>query len=172
MVTAGQGPVTRQWRLARHLLATGWSLRRAFDAATLQAIEQAITDSEKNHGGEIRFAVEASLSPLELIRGVTPRQQALQAFAQLGVWDTAANNGVLIYVSWADRDVEIVADRGFNGCVTVQEWADVCHRMEQSFARGAPRQAVVDAIQAIGTLIARHFPAADRDEQPNRPVLL
>ena len=70
------------------------------------------------------------------MRGVTPRQQAVEAFAQLGVWDTDANNGVLIYVSWADRDVEIVADRGFNGRVTEQEWAAVCRRMEQSFARG------------------------------------
>ena len=52
------------------------------------------------------------------MRGVTPRQHAVHAFARLGMWDTEANNGVLIYVSWADRDVEIVADRGFNGRVT------------------------------------------------------
>lgn len=160
------------WRLARHLFSTGWLLRRAFDAATLQAIEQAITDTEGRHGGEIRFAVEASVSALDLMRGVTPRQQALHVFARLGVWDTAANNGVLIYVSWADRDVEIVADRGFNGRVSEQEWADVCRRMEQAFARGAPRQAIVDGIQAVGALIARHFPATDRDELPNRPVVL
>jgi uncharacterized membrane protein len=165
-------PPSGSWRLARHLFSTGWLLRRAFDAATLQAIEQAITDTESRHGGEIRFAVEASVSALDLIRGVTPRQQALHVFARLGVWDTAANNGVLIYVSWADRDVEIVADRGFNGRVSDQEWADVCRRMEQAFARGAPRQAIVDGIQAVGALIARHFPATDRNELPNRPVML
>ena len=159
-------------RILRHFVTPGWSLRRAFDAATLQAIEQAIADSERTHGGEIRFAIEASASPVHLMRGVTPRHQALEAFARLGVWDTDANNGVLIYVSWADRDVEIVADRGFNGRVTVQEWSEVCRRMEQSFARGAPRQAIVEGIQAVGALIARHFPTADRDELPNRPVLL
>lgn len=159
-------------RLLRHFAAPGWSVRRAFDAATLQAIEQAISDTERSHGGEIRFAVEASAHPFDLMRGVTPRQQAMQAFARLGVWDTAANNGVLIYVAWADRDVEIVADRGFNGLVSVQEWAEVCRRMEQSFAHGSPRQAVVDGIRAAGVLIARHFPATDRDELPNRPALL
>ena len=159
-------------RTFRHLFTTGWSLRRAFDAATLQAIEQAIADSERAHGGEIRFAVEASRGAIDLMRGVTPRQQALHAFARLGVWDTHANNGVLIYLSWADRDVEIVADRGFNGRVTEQEWAQVCRGMEQAFARGSARQAVVAGIQAVGALIARHFPAVDRDELPNRPVLL
>jgi len=106
------------------------------------------------------------------MRGITPRHQAMRAFARLGVWDTEANNGVLIYVSWADRDVEIVADRGFNGLVSEQEWADVCRRMEQSFARGSPRQASVDGIRAAGVLIARHFPTRDRDELPNRPALL
>ena len=159
-------------RMFRHLVMPAWSVRRAFDAATLQAIEQAISDTERSHGGEIRFAVEASASPIDLMRGITPRHQAMEAFARLGVWDTEANNGVLIYVAWADRDVEIVADRGFNGLVSVQEWAEVCHRMEQSFARGSPRQAVVDGIRAAGVLIARHFPATDRDELPNRPALL
>ena len=159
-------------RMVRHLVTPHWILRRVFDAPTLQAIEQAITDTERSHGGEIRFAVEASASPLHLMRGITPRHQAMEAFARLGVWDTEANNGVLIYVSWADRDVEIVADRGFNGLVSVQEWAEVCRRMEQSFARGSPRQAIVDGIRAAGVLIARHFPTTDRDELPNRPVLL
>ena len=156
----------------RHLFATGWGLRRAFDAATLQAIEQAITDTERAHGGEIRFAVEASRGAIDVMRGVTPRQHAVHVFARLGMWDTEANNGVLIYVSWADRDVEIVADRGFNGRVTEQEWGEVCRRMEQAFARGVPRQAIVEGIHAVGTLIARHFPAVDRDELPNRPVVL
>ena len=156
----------------RHLFMPGWSVRRAFDAATLQAIEQAIADTERGHGGEIRFAVDASTRPLDLMRGITPRQQAVQAFARLGVWDTEANNGVLIYVSWADRDVEIVADRGFNGRVSEQEWSQVCRRMEQSFARGAARQAAIEGIQSVGALIARHFPTGDRDELPNRPVML
>ena len=156
----------------RHLFTTGWGMRRAFDGATLAAIEQAIADTERGHGGEIRVAVEASRGAIALMRGVTPRQHAVHAFARLGMWDTDANNGVLIYVLWADRDVEIVADRGFNGRVTDEEWAQVCHQMEQAFARGAAREAVVAGIRAVGALIARHFPAVDRDELPNRPVLL
>lgn len=159
-------------RTFRHLFTTGWTLRRAFDAGTLHAIERAITDTERGHGGEIRFAIEANRGVIDLMRGRTPREHALHAFARLGVWDTAANNGVLVYVSWADRDVEIVADRGFNGLVTDQEWAQVCRHMEQAFARGAARQAAVDGIHAVGALIARHFPTVDRNELPNRPVLL
>lgn len=148
------------------------SLHRAFDEAALTAIEKTIADIERTHGGEIRVALEASLDPSELFSDLTPRQRALQAFAQLGVWDTELNNGVLIYVLWADHDVEIVADRGFNGRVSGQEWTDVCHRMEQQFSREAPAQALIDGIQAAGVLISRHFPGGERNELPNRPVLL
>ena len=144
-------------RMLRHLFAAGLGrVAPSTRPRCRRSSRQSPTPSA--HGGEIRFAVEAALSPLDLMRGITPRQRALDAFARLGVWDTEANNGVLIYVLWADRDVEIVADRGFNGRVHLQEWAEVCRRMEQSFARGSPRQAIVEGIQAVGALIARHFP--------------
>lgn len=159
-------------RVMRHLFATGWALRRVFDEETLRACETAIAETERSHGGEIRFAVEANLSAAELLRGLTPRERALQAFAQLSVWDTDANNGVLIYVLWADHDVEIVADRGFNGRVSNEQWVEVCHRMETHFREGRAREAAVEGIRSVGALLARHFPTADRNEQPNRPVIL
>lgn len=159
-------------RLTRHIFMPRRSLRRAFDVAALNAIEKAITDTEKTHGGEVRIALEASLDPAELFSDITPRQRALQAFSHLGVWDTELNNGVLIYVLWADRDVEIVADRGFNGRVSAQEWSDVCHRMERLFSQGAAADAVINGIQAAGLLIARHYPVVDRNELPDRPVVL
>ena len=159
-------------RLWRHLILPGWSLRSVFDAAALDEIEAAIAASERVHGGELRFAIETSLDALELIRGVTPRDRAIQAFANLGVWDTDANNGVLIYLLWADRDVEIVADRGYNGRVSNEEWAGVCRQMEVLFSQGQHGQAIAEGVRAAGVLMARHFPATDRNELPDRPVVL
>jgi uncharacterized membrane protein len=159
-------------RLTRHIFMPRRHLRRAFDESALAAIEKAITDSEKTHGGEIRVALEANLEPAELFSDLTPRQRALEAFSRLGVWDTELNNGVLIYVLWADRDVEIVADRGFNGRVGAQQWSDVCQRMEQLFSQGAAGQAMITGIQATGALISQYFPAVDRNELPDRPVVL
>ena len=48
-------------RFFRHLFTTRWTLNRAFDAETRQSIERAISESEKTHRGELRFAVEADL---------------------------------------------------------------------------------------------------------------
>lgn len=159
-------------RTLRHLASTGWGLRRAFDSQVLAAIEQAIAATESTHGGEIRFAVEDNLNAAELWRDITPRERAIDVFAQLRVWDTQLNNGVLIYVLWADHDVEIVADRAFTQRVSDQEWREVCQRMEQLFRRRQVQAAAEEGIRVVGSLIARHFPAVDRNEQSNRPVLL
>jgi uncharacterized membrane protein len=159
-------------RTYRHLAATGWSLRRAFTPQVLDAIERAVHETESIHGGEVRFAIESNLNFAELWRQVTPRERAIEVFAHLGVWDTENNNGVLIYVLWADHDVEILADRAFKTRVTESEWRDICRCMEQLFAAHQPQQAAVEGVRAVGQLIARHFPATDRNELPNRPVML
>ncbi len=57
-------------------------------------------------------------------------------FGHLGVWDTEGNNGVLIYVLMADRDVEIVADRAIAARVTQADWDAVCREMEGHFSAG------------------------------------
>jgi uncharacterized membrane protein len=151
---------------------TRFHVQRAFPKRVLDAIEQAISAAEKAHGGEIRFALERELSMQNLLHNVSPRQRAIELFGQLGVWDTADNNGVLIYVLLADHDVEIVADRGFTGLVSDAEWADVCQGIEEAYRGGEFTRGSVVGIAAASALIARHFPVADRNEQPNAPVML
>jgi len=159
-------------RLLTHLVTTRWQVRRAFSERVLSAIETAIQTAEKTHGGEIRFAIERDLPANDVLRGCAPRDRALQVFSHLGVWDTHANNGVLIYVLYADRDVEIVADRGFNTLVSADEWASVCSKMETLFRAGDFEGGAVEGIAAVSQLIARHFAAVDRNELPDRPVML
>lgn len=161
-------------RLVRHLLATRWRTRRQFTPAVLAQIEQAIREVETAHAGELRFAVETALELDELWAGVAPRQRALEVFGQLGVWDTADNNGVLIYVSMADRQVEIVADRGIAARVSQAEWDAVCRDMEDRFRQRRFGEGAVAGIRGVGRLLAQHFPhrGGDRDEQPNQAILL
>src|SRR5271168_2769400 len=145
-------------RLIRHAATTHWRTRMLFPSATLDAIEQAIARIERLHAGEIRFAVETALNPQHILDGAPARTRALEVFGALGVWDTEHNNGVLIYVQLADRAVEIVADRGFTGRVGAAEWEAVCRLMEEHFRAGRYREGSVAGVEAIGTLLARHFP--------------
>lgn len=159
-------------RLTRHLLAVPWAARRVFTVSVLNAIETAIRETEAMHGGELRFAIEGTLRPQSVMRGQTPRDRAIEVFSDLRIWDTEVNNGVLIYVLWAERQVEIIADRGLNGHVSPEEWAVVCRQMESAFASGDYANGATRGIAAAGALIARHFPRVDRNELPDRPVML
>jgi uncharacterized membrane protein len=165
-------------RLIRHAAATHWRTRLLFPSATLDAIEQAIARVERSHAGEIRFAIETALAPLHILNGMPPRARALDVFAHLRVWDTEHNNGVLIYVQLADRAVEIVADRGFQGRVSSAEWEAVCRLMEEHFRAGRFQIGSIAGVDAIGNLLTRHFPpnpdepAQSHNQLPDRPTLL
>jgi uncharacterized membrane protein len=161
-------------RLAQHLWIGPPERDRLFPKASLQRITEAIAAAEVRHHGEIRFAVETSLHISEIARGVTARQKAIEAFARLGIWDTEANNGVLIYLLLADRDVEIVADRGVHAKVGPEGWEAICKKMEAEFRAGRFEAGVLAGIAEVGAYLEAHFPrtGSDVNELPDAPVLL
>jgi uncharacterized membrane protein len=161
-------------RALRHLTATRAGTRRRFTDAVDADIESAIRAAETRSSAEIRFAIETALDIRELWAGVTPRERALQVFSHLRVWDTELRNGVLIYVLAADRNVEIVADRGAATRISPIEWESVCRVIEDHFRAGRFREGSVSGIEEVGRLLEREFPSrsADRDELPNQPSLL
>jgi uncharacterized membrane protein len=161
-------------RSLRHLFSARWATRRRFTPDVLRRVEAAIAAVERRHAGEIRFAIETAFDLPDLWYGTTPRERAVLVFGHLGVWDTAGNNGVLIYVLMADRDVEIVADRAIAARVPQADWDAVCREIEAHFREGRFAEGSEAGIAGVGRLLAAHFPAdgGDRDEQPDRPVIL
>jgi uncharacterized membrane protein len=161
-------------RLLRHLGARARRTRALFTPAVLGEIEAAIAAAEKQHAGEIRFAIETALPWHVLWRGMTPRQRALALFSALHIWDTEHNNGVLIYVLRADRAVEIIADRGINARVSEAEWQRVCREVEQHYGAGRYLEGSSAAVAGVARLLRQHFPAgaAQGNELPNQPILL
>jgi uncharacterized membrane protein len=161
-------------RLWRHLTTTRWRLHRCFPPSALAAIERAIASTERQHSGEIRFAIESALNLRRLRAHMDPRTRAHELYASLRVWDTQANNGVLIYLLLAERDIEIVADRGYAGQVSAEEWGAVCREMETAFGSGHYEAGALAGIERVAALIARHFPPrpGDRNELPDAPVIV
>lgn len=164
--------VKRRERLLRHLLLPPWRLQRVLPRTAMAAIESAIAASERRHCGQICFAIEAALAPLQLLRGLGARERALQAFAELGVWDTEGNNGVLIYVLLADKDVEIVADRAIAGRVDPHCWERICTGMERAFRAGDFERGSLEAIAGVGALLEQHYPGTGRNTLSDAPVIL
>jgi len=165
-------------RFFSHLISAAkpskWQVHQHFSTAALRRIEQAIKASELTHSGEIRFVVEAGLHPLEIISKKMPKKRAIELFSLLNIWDTEQNNGVLIYLLLADRDVEIVADRGIHQHVGNDGWERICHAMELQFRRGEFEAGVLNGIQQIGALLQQYYPAdgENKNELPNSTVII
>lgn len=162
-------------RFLKHTLLPPWLAQRHFPEAVLQNIERAVRQSEHKHNGELRVVVEASLEPRALWRDQQPRARAEELFAELRVWDTAGNSGVLLYVNYADHDIEIVADRGISARVSQSEWESICREIEQAFRARRFEAGLLAGITQITALLERHFPATggdNPDELENRPLLI
>jgi uncharacterized membrane protein len=160
--------------ILRALLLPEWLARRAFPKADLDAVEKAVFAAEAGQRGEIRVVVALSPDLADVLRGRAVRERAEEAFARLRVWDTEANSGVLIYLAWAERQVEIVADRGIAARVPAAAWEEICADLAAGCRAGRPAAALVAAVEAVGVLLRAHFPAAgavNPDELPNRPRL-
>ncbi|MEY4883217.1 MAG: hypothetical protein RIS34_1071 [Pseudomonadota bacterium] len=157
--------------------------RRIFGPDLVGRLTRRVGASEQRHSGEIRICVEAGLPLSYLWRHlwhktsirVLGRQRAVMVFGKLRVWDTANNNGVLIYLLLAEREIELVADRGLNDVVSAAEWQAMLQRLGAAFVAGRFEDGLTQALEEVSAVLVAHFPlAADArplNELPNAPVL-
>jgi uncharacterized membrane protein len=161
-------------RIGKHLLEHNWRVRRIFTPAVLAAIEQAIKAGEATHSGQVRFVVEGALDGAPLFKNQSARARALDIFSHLRIWDTAHNNGVLIYLLLADRQVEIIADRGIDTKVGAAGWEKISADMQTEFRAGHFERGVIQGIEAVSRQLVAHFPkhGAGKNELPDAPVVM
>jgi uncharacterized membrane protein len=158
----------RAWR---HRWHDERDAHRALPDAVVDRVTQRVAASEARHSGEVRICVEASL-PLSYAFSALPTAQlvherAINQFAKLRVWDTEANNGVLIYVQLLEKQIEIVADRGLNAKVTPEQWQAVIQRMRAAFKESRFEDGLTEALAEVSALLVQHFPLADGEANPN-----
>lgn len=166
----------RLTRLLKHRLWDERDARRALPAEALARLQALVAASELGHSGEIRLCVEASLPLSYLWRGATARERAVALFGKLRVWDTAHNNGVLIYLLLAEHAIELVADRGLNASVSSQAWTQLVAGLGEALRDGRFEQGLTASINGIDGLLRQHFPLqadqANPNELPDTVVLL
>ena len=129
----------------------------------IDAVEQAIRAAELHTSGEIRVAVARSW-----FWGDT-RAAAERQFKRLGVSQTRARNGVLIFLVPRRRKVVVLGDAGIHAKVAPDFWDRVVERITADFRRGDPTAGMVAAVELLGNALASAFPAsaADVNELPN-----
>ena len=166
-------------RILKHLWFDESHARRAIPPAMAQRLRRRVAASEQHHSGQIRICVEASLPVHTLWNNASmshlAHARAVALFGELRVWDTEANNGVLIYLLLADHAIELVADRGLNQHVPVHEWQAVAQRMGGAFRDGRFEGGLTQALEEVSALLVQYFPLAPgqirHNELPDAPVI-
>jgi putative membrane protein len=90
--------------------------------------------------------------------------RAKQLFIDEGVTETRDRSGVLLFLSEAERRVELLADRGIHERVGKEAWQSTVDKVVGAIHHGQAKAGVLAAIDAIAENLARHFPPRDDDE--------
>jgi putative membrane protein len=108
------------------------------------------------------------------VKRARAHQRAVEQFLVQNMHTTEGRTGVLIYVSFAEHYVEVIADNGIYKKVPYQIWEGVVTKLTHHLARGERAKGLVEAIATCGKVLAQHFPPdqGHKDELPNHLIVL
>jgi uncharacterized membrane protein len=147
-------------RFVNHTLVWRPSYKRTFSAACLGAITSAVRRCEASSKAQVCVIAEHTLPYSYLRKRLAVRDRAIMLFGKHRVWDTDHNTGVLIYVNWVERTVEIVADRGIAFRVPQSQWDAWAQQLRTAFANQQFQAGIIAVIDAMRPVFAAALPRA------------
>jgi len=115
-------------------------------------IVAAIRDAESKTSGQIRVFIQRG--KLE----VDPLIAAQRKFHRLGMHKTPERNAVLIFVAPRAHKFAVVGDKAIHEKCGESFWQRLVDGMREHFRNEKFTDAVVDAIEEVGTALVAHFP--------------
>lgn len=98
---------------------------------------------------------------------------ARRQFLEQNLHHTQGGTGMLIFVSEAERYVEILVDQGIAEVLDNAVWEGIVSDFTAKVRAGNTRQGFLDCISACGKLLKEHVPATHaRNELPDHLVIL
>ena len=98
---------------------------------------------------------------------------ARRQFLEQNLHHTAGATGMLIFVSEAERYVEILVDRGISSQIDNDVWEAIIAAFTEQVKQGETLQGFITCIEACGTHLKTNVPATrQKDELPNHLVIL
>ena len=123
----------------------------------------AIAAAEARTSGEIRVFICSS-------KAEEPVLAAQKQFERMNMTQTAARNGVLVYLAPASHTFAVIGDKGVHEKCGASFWENLAAAMNEHFKQANFTQGLVLGIERAGALLAEHFPRQpdDRNELPDR----
>ena len=125
-------------------------------------IVDAIVKAESCTSGEIRVHVEPKCK-------TDPVSRAVKVFDRLEMYDTAARNGVIIYLAYETRVCAIIGEGAINEVIPAGFWDGILADMQAAFSAGNFTEGIIAAVEAVGEALSEYFPwqSDDVNEQPD-----
>lgn len=99
------------------------------------------------------------------IRNQAVTNRAFRHFAQSGVYETKEHSGILIFVSYLEKQVRIVADSGIARKIPQDLWNIIADDLSLGIKSGKTKDGFIAAVEKCGELLSENFPA--EKENPN-----
>ncbi len=149
------------WRIVKHMAYMPWRSSNVFCAATRSRLMAGVRAAEVGHNAEIKVVIEGALSPVQAYR-YSNWGYACKLFAELNVWDTEYNTGLLLYINMCDQSVDIVADRGIIKYVDNSVWQEFCEQMAVVIAEQGFVEGLEQSLLQMGALLRHKLPKVDK----------
>ena len=125
-----------------------------------EQIVKAIKQVEAKTSGEVRVYIQRG----KFEEDALPRAQ--KKFLELGMQKTRERNAVLIYVAPREQKFAVIGDEGIHQKCGAQFWEELVEKMRGHFQQEEFTDALVEAIESTGQLLARYFPkSSDRGNE-------
>jgi uncharacterized membrane protein len=126
----------------------------------------AIKEAEAKSSGQIRVYIQRGELEGDAL------DYARKNFQKLGIQATGERNGILIFVAPRAQKFAVIGDEGVHQKCGDQFWQQLVERMRVHFQNENFTDALVEAIEEAGNLLARHFPktSASTNELPDNIV--
>lgn len=128
-----------------------------FTAEQQQQVIAAIREAEQATSGEIRIHIEKNCT-LD-----NPVDRAIEVFGNLGMHQTAEQNGVLFYLATEDRKFAVIGDKGINERVPPDFWVSTKELLRAHFAVGNYTEGLCQGVKEAGRQLKQFFPRAHDD---------
>ena len=120
-------------------------------------IIEAIREAESKTSGEIRVLIQRGKLKSD------PLVAAQRKFHRLGMHKTRERNAVLIFVVPRAHKFAVVGDKGIHEKCGDEFWQSIVERMRNHFQNERFSDAMVEAVNEIGNVLAREFPKTPQD---------
>ena len=134
-----------------------------FSEQEKKSIVQAIEKAEHRTSGEVRIYIESHCA------GNDPVTRAKELFLQLKMNETAARNGVLLYLAMKDRKLAVYGDEGIHQKVGDTFWNAAVKNMLEQFNKKNFTAGITEIIHQIGEVLTTHFPYDEKGDSNELP---